>query len=91
MLATGRLKYRGLGNHHNRCSLRYVRYNGPANGYLLILTDKSREKSIPLSDERPTGIMYVPKGTIVAVSELDFEILRKQAHLGTGKLEETTP
>ena len=58
---------------------------------MLILTDKSRDKLIPLSDERPTGIMYVRKGEVVAVSDLDFEILRKQAHLGKDKLEEATP
>ncbi|MCJ7456638.1 hypothetical protein MUP07_07840 [Candidatus Bathyarchaeota archaeon] len=71
--------------------MRFVRYNGPASGYLLILTDKSREnRSISSSDEHPTGIMYVPKEAVVAVSDLDFEILRTRAHIGKGKLEETT-
>jgi hypothetical protein len=46
--------------------------------------------SIPSSDEHPTGIMYVPKEAVVAVSDLDFEILRTRAHIGKGKLEETT-
>lgn len=68
--------------------MRFVRYNGPASAYLLILTDKSREKSSPLSEERPTAILYVPKGTVVAVSDLDFEVLRRQAHIGRDKLEE---
>jgi hypothetical protein len=71
--------------------LRFVRYNGPASGYLLILTDESREKSIASAYEHPAGIMYVPKGQVVALSELDFEILRRQAHIGKDKLEETSP
>jgi len=69
--------------------LKFVKYGGKANGYLLILTNKKRlAGSIPQADEVPVAVLYAPKGQVIAVSELDFEILKEQGHIAKGQLME---
>jgi hypothetical protein len=69
--------------------MKFVRYAGTASGYLMILTNKDRNNtSIPQADEQPVGSLYLMAGMVIAISDIDFELLKRQGHVGKGKLEE---
>jgi diaminopimelate epimerase len=71
--------------------LKFVKYDGNGNGYLLILTNKKRSPStIPAADEVPVAALYVKKDEVVAVSEQDFDILNGQGHIGNDRLHEVS-
>jgi hypothetical protein len=70
-------------------TLKFVRYDGTGNGYLLILTNKKRSGELMReAGEVPVAALYIPNGQIVAVSEQDFQILNEQGHIGKEKLRE---
>jgi phosphoribosylcarboxyaminoimidazole (NCAIR) mutase len=69
--------------------LKFVKYDGTAHGYLLILTNKKRPSNIPsMADEIPVATLYVQKGHTVAMTDADFLILTEQGHIGSDRLKE---
>ncbi len=71
--------------------MKFVKYDGNGNGYLLILTNKKRSPStIPLLMKVPVAALYVKKDEVVAMSEEDFEILNGQGHIGNDRLHEVS-
>jgi hypothetical protein len=68
--------------------LPFVTYNGPAKGYLLILTNKKRTEETPAEgDQVAVAALYLRQGRKIAVSDFDLQILKDQRHIGKGKLE----
>jgi sorbitol-specific phosphotransferase system component IIA len=66
--------------------LKFVKYDGYADGYLLILTNKKRSSgTIGLVDEIPVARLYVQKGQVIAVSDQNFETLKEQGHITNTK------
>jgi hypothetical protein len=66
-----------------------VRYEGTADGYLLILTNK-RPSIVSKADAMPVAALYVQKDHTVAVSEADFLILKEQGHISNDGLKEVS-
>lgn len=63
-----------------RPNLKFVKYDGTASGYVILFGSGISSQA--------TGGLNITKGMVIALSDNDFELLKKMGHIGEGKLEE---